>query len=68
MARVQGCRPPAGGWRASLTVNELQDGAGFLVAQPLEQHGFVRFDVGEKRGEALRRKRGRDVVRAVARP
>jgi len=48
-------------------VNELQDGAGFLVALPLEQHRFVRFDVGEKRGEALSRNGGRDVVVAVAR-
>jgi len=68
VARVQGCRPPAGGWRASLTVNELQDGTGFLVAPPLEQHRFVRFDVGEKCGEALGRNGSRDVVRAVERP
>jgi len=33
-------------------VNEPQDGAGFLVAQPLEQHGFVRFDLA--RNAAIR--------------
>jgi len=36
--------------------------------QPLEPHGFVRFNVGAKHGEALSRNRGRDMVRAVARP
>jgi len=34
----------------------------------LEQHGFVRFDFGEKRGNTHGRNGGGDVVLAVERP
>jgi hypothetical protein len=46
----------------------MQDRARFLVAQPLEQHRFVRFDVSEKRRAARGRNGRRDMALAVARP
>jgi hypothetical protein len=54
-----------GGRRTSPSVDALQLRTCLLVAQPLKEYGFVRFDFGEKRGEARGRNGGRDVVPAI---
>ena len=55
-----------GGRRLWLALDALQHRARFLVPQPLQEDGFVRFDFGEKRGDACGRKGGGDMALAIA--
>jgi len=57
-----------GGRRLWLALDALQHRARFLVPQPLQEDGFVRFDFGEKRGDARGRNGVRDMVPAIEGP